>query len=156
VVLKCLCARSFDRYRTALKGTWKDKALPGAGQTYDLGSHLIDQALTLFGRPEKLTAFIQNVRGVGSPEVDDTVCPPLPTPPSPPETCLYLVYHLLALPRWFCHPSSPNSNSPSSHSVRSFTPTTISCSRHPRHLYQVWRGRPGGPIESYSHSKGHL
>ncbi|KAF5387690.1 hypothetical protein D9615_000258 [Tricholomella constricta] len=62
----------FDRYRKGLKGTWKDKPLPAAGQTYDLGSHLIDQALTLFGRPDKLTSFIQNVRGVGSPEVDDT------------------------------------------------------------------------------------
>jgi predicted dehydrogenase len=56
-----------------LKGTWKDEPLPAGGQTYDLGAHLIDQALTLFGRPEKLTAFIQNVRGVGRPEVDDCV-----------------------------------------------------------------------------------
>lgn len=56
-----------------MKGTWKDEPLPAAGQTYDLGAHLIDQALTLFGRPEKLTAFIQNTRGVGSPEVDDSV-----------------------------------------------------------------------------------
>ncbi|KAF9029462.1 NAD-P-binding protein [Hymenopellis radicata] len=62
----------FDRYRATLKGTWKDQPLPAAGQTFDLGSHLIDQTLTLFGKPEKLTAFIQNVRGLGSPEVDDT------------------------------------------------------------------------------------
>ncbi|KAG6878111.1 hypothetical protein C0993_012115 [Termitomyces sp. T159_Od127] len=61
----------FDRHRKALKGTWKDDPLPAAGQTYDLGSHLIDQALTLFGRPERITAFIQNIRGIGSPEVDD-------------------------------------------------------------------------------------
>ncbi|KAG5636427.1 hypothetical protein H0H81_008102 [Sphagnurus paluster] len=59
-------------FYSCLKGTWKDEPLPAAGQTFDLGSHLIDQALTLFGRPEKLTAFIQNIRGVGSPEVDDT------------------------------------------------------------------------------------
>ncbi|KAF9469020.1 hypothetical protein BDZ94DRAFT_1357660 [Collybia nuda] len=62
----------FDRYRKGLKGTWKDELLPAAGQTYDLGSHLIDQALSLFGRPERLTAFIQNTRGVGNPDVDDT------------------------------------------------------------------------------------
>ncbi|KAF8076238.1 hypothetical protein FPV67DRAFT_1470921 [Lyophyllum atratum] len=62
----------FDRYRKGLKGTWKDEPRQAAGQTYDLGAHLIDQALTLFGRPERLTAFIQNTRGVGSPEVDDT------------------------------------------------------------------------------------
>ncbi|KAF8665592.1 hypothetical protein AX16_000049 [Volvariella volvacea WC 439] len=62
----------FDRFRLGLKGTWKDKLLPAAGQTYDLGSHLIDQALTLFGRPHSITAFIQNIRGVGHPDVDDS------------------------------------------------------------------------------------
>ncbi|PFH52541.1 hypothetical protein AMATHDRAFT_139812 [Amanita thiersii Skay4041] len=62
----------YDRYRTQLKGTWKDEALPAAGQTYDLGAHLIDQALTLFGRPQRLTAFIQNIRGKGSQGVDDS------------------------------------------------------------------------------------
>ncbi len=73
IIVANLNIYSFDRYRAALKGTWKDKPLPAAGQTFDLGAHLIDQTLTLFGKPEKLTAFIQNVRGLGSPEVDDTV-----------------------------------------------------------------------------------
>ncbi|KAL0582009.1 hypothetical protein V5O48_000067 [Marasmius crinis-equi] len=62
----------FDRYRADLKGTWKDQPLPAAGQLFDLGSHLIDQTLALFGRPKKITAFTQNTRGVGSPEVEDT------------------------------------------------------------------------------------
>ncbi|KAG6832940.1 hypothetical protein H0H92_004824 [Tricholoma furcatifolium] len=62
----------YDRYRNTLKGTWKDEALPANGQTYDLGSHIIDQALVLFGRPEKLTAFVRNARAIGSPEVDDS------------------------------------------------------------------------------------
>ncbi|THV08696.1 NAD-P-binding protein [Dendrothele bispora CBS 962.96] len=62
----------FDRYRNSLKGTWKDEPRPAAGQVYDLGAHLIDQTLTLFGRPSKLTAFVQNVRGLGDPKVDDT------------------------------------------------------------------------------------
>lgn len=66
--------QSFDRYRKGLKGTWKDQALPAAGLTFDLGSHLIDQALCLFGRPSRITAFIQNLRGMGNPEVDDSVC----------------------------------------------------------------------------------
>lgn len=56
-----------------MKGTWKDEPLPAAGQAYDLGAHLIDQTLQLFGRPEKITAFLQNVRGIGHAEVDDTV-----------------------------------------------------------------------------------
>ncbi|KAJ3575173.1 hypothetical protein NP233_g1293 [Leucocoprinus birnbaumii] len=64
----------FDRYRTSLKGTWKDEARPAAGLTYDLGAHLIDQSLALFGRPDKITGFIQNIRGIGSLNVDDWVC----------------------------------------------------------------------------------
>ncbi|KXN86388.1 hypothetical protein AN958_10250 [Leucoagaricus sp. SymC.cos] len=61
----------FDRYRTSLKGSWKDEVRPAAGITYDLGAHLIDQSLALFGRPDQVTGFIQNLRGLGSPEVDD-------------------------------------------------------------------------------------
>ncbi|KAJ7368167.1 hypothetical protein DFH08DRAFT_726531 [Mycena albidolilacea] len=61
----------FDRFRRGLKNTWKDQPSPGVGHAYDLGTHLIDQALALFGRPDKITAFIQNSRGVGHPEVDD-------------------------------------------------------------------------------------
>ncbi|KAI0291699.1 hypothetical protein BC826DRAFT_1021715 [Russula brevipes] len=60
-----------DRHRAALKGTWKDEASPASGQTYDLGSHLIDQALVLFGRPKSITALIENVRNIGDPDVDD-------------------------------------------------------------------------------------
>ncbi|KAF6762371.1 oxidoreductase [Ephemerocybe angulata] len=61
----------FDRYRPGLKGTWKDKTLPAAGALYDLGTHLIDQAYALFGRPDAVTASILNLRGVGEEEVDD-------------------------------------------------------------------------------------
>ncbi|KAK7049659.1 hypothetical protein VNI00_005690 [Paramarasmius palmivorus] len=61
----------FDRYRSSLKGTWKDEPRAAAGQLFDLGSHLIDQTLALFGRPSKITAFAQNVRGIGSPDVED-------------------------------------------------------------------------------------
>lgn len=61
----------FDRYRTVLKNTWKDLPIPANGLTYDLGAHLIDQALVLFGRPQKITAFVENVRGIGHKDVDD-------------------------------------------------------------------------------------
>ncbi|EGO01865.1 hypothetical protein SERLA73DRAFT_177414 [Serpula lacrymans var. lacrymans S7.3] len=57
----------YDRYRPGIRASWKDSA----GATYDLGSHLLDQALKLFGRPAKVTAFIQNIRGVTKPNVDD-------------------------------------------------------------------------------------
>jgi len=62
----------FDRYRKGLKGTWMDQPLPAGGSTYNLGSHLIDQALILFGRPSRLTAFIQNSRQIGNMNVDDS------------------------------------------------------------------------------------
>ncbi|KAH9938517.1 oxidoreductase [Fomitopsis serialis] len=61
----------FDRYRAALKGTWKDLPIPANGLTYDLGAHTIDQSLVLFGRPKAVTAMIENIRGIGHKEVDD-------------------------------------------------------------------------------------
>ncbi|PAV20804.1 hypothetical protein PNOK_0343100 [Pyrrhoderma noxium] len=62
----------FDRYRMSVKGTWKDENLPGAGQLFDLGTHLLDQIVSIFGRPGSVTGFVENIRGVGHPEVDDT------------------------------------------------------------------------------------
>jgi predicted dehydrogenase len=43
----------FDRYKTALSPkTFKEtQSLPGNGLVYDLGPHLIDQAISLFGKP---------------------------------------------------------------------------------------------------------
>lgn len=60
----------YDRYRTSAYGSWKDEV--GASLIYNLGSHIIDQALVLFGRPQKLTAFLQNVRKMGTPDYDDS------------------------------------------------------------------------------------
>lgn len=53
----------FDRYRPALKpNAWKEKDAPGSGLLFDLGSHLIDQALCLFGLPETIMADLQQQR----------------------------------------------------------------------------------------------
>lgn len=42
----------FDRYKPALNPKpFKEDPLPGSGLLYDLGPHLLDQALSLFGRP---------------------------------------------------------------------------------------------------------
>ncbi len=43
----------FDRFRNYIKPSWKDQA-NGTGTLYNLGSHLVDQALTLFGMPDRL------------------------------------------------------------------------------------------------------
>ena len=44
----------FDRYRPVVRPRWRESGAPGSGLWYDLGSHLIDQALQLFGRPQTL------------------------------------------------------------------------------------------------------
>ena len=48
----------FDRYAPQVKARWKEAAQPGAGVLWDLGPHLIDQALQLFGKPRSVTAHL--------------------------------------------------------------------------------------------------
>ena len=52
----------YDRFRPEVKAGWRERAQPGSGVLFDLGSHLIDQALTLFGRPETVYADVLNLR----------------------------------------------------------------------------------------------
>ena len=42
---------SFNRWRPQVRDRWREGDGAGAGVWYDLGPHLIDQALCLFGRP---------------------------------------------------------------------------------------------------------
>jgi predicted dehydrogenase len=50
----------FDRFRPELRpGAWREQALPGSGVWFDLGPHLLDQALVLFGRPQAIAADIR-------------------------------------------------------------------------------------------------
>lgn len=44
----------FDRYRPTVPDRWREKDLPGSGLWFDLGAHLADQALALFGLPHDL------------------------------------------------------------------------------------------------------
>jgi predicted dehydrogenase len=49
----------YDRFRPQLReGAWREKDLPGSGILYDLGAHLIDGSLDLFGEPQEVTAMI--------------------------------------------------------------------------------------------------
>ena len=59
----------YDRYRPVPTAQWRDQARPGAGVLYDLGAHLIDQAVHLFGMPESITADVRAQRAGAS--VDD-------------------------------------------------------------------------------------
>jgi scyllo-inositol 2-dehydrogenase (NADP+) len=54
---------TYDRFRPdAIPGAWRETNVPGAGILYDLGPHIIDQALTLFGNPETITADVRKQR----------------------------------------------------------------------------------------------
>ncbi|MEN1761446.1 oxidoreductase [Anoxynatronum sibiricum] len=54
---------AYDRFRPDVNpDAWREQPHPGAGILYDLGSHLIDQALALFGMPESLYADIRSLR----------------------------------------------------------------------------------------------
>ena len=49
-----------DRYRPNLRpGAWRERSEAGSGVLFDLGPHLIDQAMQLFGIPEALTADVR-------------------------------------------------------------------------------------------------
>ena len=48
----------FDRFRPQPRNRWRESQEPGAGILYDLGSHLIDQALVLFGQPNTVSATV--------------------------------------------------------------------------------------------------
>lgn len=52
----------FDRFRPHLVNNWREKDLLGSGITYDLGTHLIDQAVVLFGKPDWVYADILKQR----------------------------------------------------------------------------------------------
>ncbi|GGO89137.1 Gfo/Idh/MocA family oxidoreductase [Wenjunlia tyrosinilytica] len=62
----------FERWRPELKGGWRESGDPAevGGLLYDLGSHLVDQALTLFGPPEQVYAEV-DVRREGARADDD-------------------------------------------------------------------------------------
>ena len=56
----------FDRYRTYIvANTWKEEAGEYAGVLYNLGSHMVDQAYVLFGKPKAVTAHLKIVRRAG-------------------------------------------------------------------------------------------
>ncbi|WP_368407077.1 oxidoreductase [Asticcacaulis currens] len=52
----------FDRFRPALRHRWREQALPGSGLWYDLGAHLVDQALCLFGAPDAIALDLAQQR----------------------------------------------------------------------------------------------
>ena len=49
----------YDRYRNYIEAnTWKEEQGPGSGILYNLGSHMLDQVLMLFGMPLEVDARV--------------------------------------------------------------------------------------------------
>ena len=55
-------ASHFDRYRPEVRQRWREQGGAGSGLWYDLGPHLLDQALLLFGLPCGITAYLATQR----------------------------------------------------------------------------------------------
>ena len=52
----------YDRYRPLVRKRWREQPGPASGIWYDLGPHLVDQALQLFGVPEGIHADLEMQR----------------------------------------------------------------------------------------------
>jgi len=96
---------TFSRYRNFIKpDTWKETGKSGEGLIYNLGSHVIDQALQLFGMPEAIFADIATLRSDG--KVDDYFIIHLLHPVNAPEVKITLKSSYLmceAEPRFVLH-----------------------------------------------------
>ncbi len=53
---------NYDLYNPVVQEKWREKNGPATGTLYDLGSHIIDQTLLLFGMPESVTAHVMKQR----------------------------------------------------------------------------------------------
>jgi scyllo-inositol 2-dehydrogenase (NADP+) len=56
---------TFLRWRPLARGTWRDDGSEGGGLLLDLGTHLADQAIQLFGLPPELSAEVTAERPGG-------------------------------------------------------------------------------------------
>lgn len=53
----------YDRYRnTITHKKWKEDNLPGSGTWWDLGVHMVDSMLSLFGKPQAVNADMRSLR----------------------------------------------------------------------------------------------
>jgi predicted dehydrogenase len=54
---------NYDRFRPEFRPTaWRERSGPGSGILFDLGPHLLDHALMLFGLPDAVTADVRMER----------------------------------------------------------------------------------------------
>ncbi|MGD0135983.1 MAG: oxidoreductase [Bryobacteraceae bacterium] len=51
-----------DRFRPQVRDRWRERSGPGSGLWFDLGPHLVDQALQLFGLPDRVQGNLAQQR----------------------------------------------------------------------------------------------
>ena len=51
-----------DRFRPDVRVRWREQNVPGSGLWFDLGPHMIDQTLQLFGLPQSVQGNIATLR----------------------------------------------------------------------------------------------
>jgi len=63
----------FDRHRPDPPAdNWKAHQSPGTGAVYDLGTHLMDQVVDLFGLPKRVTGFVGSQRAINTTGLEDS------------------------------------------------------------------------------------
>lgn len=58
----CYFESHFDRYRPQVHQRWREQGGPGSGIWYDLGPHLLDQVVNLFGLPVSIHVDLAQLR----------------------------------------------------------------------------------------------
>ena len=54
---------AFSKYSVSIDSSkWREKAEGGSGAIYNIGSHLVDQAVSLFGKPESVFCVSREIR----------------------------------------------------------------------------------------------
>jgi predicted dehydrogenase len=79
----------FDRFRPIPReNTWKEAENPANGMLFDLGPHLVDQVLALFGAPDAITASVRADRDETAIEDAFDITLHYPGKPEPPDSSL--------------------------------------------------------------------
>ena len=55
-----------DRFRPEVRDRWREQDLPGSGLWFDIGPHIVDQALQIFGLPDSVSGDLAILRSGAS------------------------------------------------------------------------------------------
>ncbi len=134
----------WDRFRpTPRESTWKEQPGPAHGILQDLGPHLLDQALTLFGLPQRITASVRHDRA-GS-EIEDAFDLVL-SYDLPSTTALPATLHPAAAPpfhamQFECHATMIAADAAPRFQVHGTTGSYTKCGIDPQEAHLVADGR---------------